>query len=316
MEPLHISEDFFNEPDFKESDFPGIFPQLHYRKPNTPRRKISISSESPDKNKTKPQRRRSKSQCSQDGGDAQQLARVRKKSQSTDKDSQHQQQPIHRKSQEKKSQNSDVEMCIVKEEPQSPIKLVICDNEKTRQANNDTEQPNSSQKPRASKNITRELLETSEDSDDLNDTIGIKKNKRRKVRPIDSDEEIDQTASKVEIMQVTEKPGNEVEVDAYPTSSANDAGVHQSNDNGDDIFIPPVAAGSKSVTCVKIKREKPPSEIFIKELKKFIRNSIRSGCVSLAELKDVLSMKQKGLKNFSFLVLKKYFVKAVLTKHF
>ena len=66
MEQLHITDDFFGD-EFKESDFPGVFPQ-HNRKPHTPRRKVTIADDhsSPDK-KNKPARRRSRSQSSQEG---------------------------------------------------------------------------------------------------------------------------------------------------------------------------------------------------------------------------------------------------------
>lgn len=64
------------------------------------------------------------------------------------------------------------------------------------------------------------------------------------------------------------------------------------------IFVPPVASGAKrasEVTSSQAGKDRPPSEIFLKELKKFCRDAIRSGCVSLAELKEVLALRQKGL---------------------
>ncbi|XP_065659341.1 DNA-directed RNA polymerase III subunit RPC5 isoform X2 [Hydra vulgaris] len=61
-------------------------------------------------------------------------------------------------------------------------------------------------------------------------------------------------------------------------------------ENSFEIFIPPAKRTFEE-------REKPPSDIFLKELKKFCRETVLSGCLSLADLKEVLSVKQKEIGN-------------------
>lgn len=296
MEQLHITENFFNE-EFKEADFPGIFPQMH-RKPNTPRRRVTV--DSLDKNKTKPARRRSKSQSSQEGES--------------------------KAAQRRKSQNSDTEMVTVKEEPDSPARkqpVTEKNNVKGQQPDENkspvsvrrgstAEKTIDKQKPKASKNITKALLENDNNNDDDNGVRSKEselhsptKTKRRKVLSIDSDDEVEEyavepttTTREEDMIQVSEKPGNEVEVNGEDSNTK-----EETSDHSDDIFIPPVAAAGMKTQVLKLDKVKPPSEIFIKELKKFIRNSIRSGCVSFAELKEILSMQQKGKVEDNFVRL-------------
>jgi len=65
--------------------------------------------------------------------------------------------------------------------------------------------------------------------------------------------------------------------------------IDGNNDNSEEIFVPPIAAGG----TINHKNERPPSEIFIKVLMKFCREAIQSGCLCLTELKEVLHMRQQ-----------------------
>ena len=125
-------------------------------------------------------------------------------------------------------------------------------------------------------------------------------NKKRRLKQfrrslLESD---DETKDDEVVPQVTEKPGNEVEVGAINNPHDNGNNNDDYDDNGNEaslIFVPPVASGSKKASEVAAQnKDRPPSEIFLKELKKFCRDAIRSGCVSLAELKEVLALRQKG----------------------
>lgn len=272
QESLNITEDFFGA-DFKESDFPGLHAQ-HSRKPHTPRRRVNISDDSSPGKKSKTARRRSHSQSSQD---------------------------------------SEKVVGEVKEEPISPFKS------KERKQSVDSQK-----KPKASLNITKTLSEldrkdkkpgennkdVSMHTEDSDDDIGNKTsmvgknsaaNKKRRLKQfrrslLESDDDLkeEETAP-----QVTEKPGNEVEVVDHsnnPGENTNNNVDEDSNENeASAIFIPPVASGLKKISEVTAhNKDRPPSEIFLKELKKFCRDAIRSGCVSLAELKEVLALRQKG----------------------
>ena len=55
-------------------------------------------------------------------------------------------------------------------------------------------------------------------------------------------------------------------------------------------FIPPAASG-KSLQTV----DKPPSEIFLKELEKFIKQTLKGSCLCLAEFKEILQLSQQGV---------------------
>ena len=278
QESLNITEDFFGA-DFKESDFPGLYAQ-HSRKPHTPRRRVTISDDPSPGKKLKAARRRSHSQSSQDEKDVSE----------------------------------------VKEEPISPSK--------NRERKRSVDSP---KKPKASLNITKTLSEldnkdkkkldesskdASMDTEDSDDDIGKNKtsmtsknsaaSKKRRMKQfrrslLESD---DESKDEMETApQVTEKPGNEVEVGADNSNNTEKPGNEVDIDDDDDsngneasaIFVPPVASGSKKISEVTAhNKDRPPSEIFLKELKKFCRDAIRSGCVSLAELKEVLALRQKG----------------------
>ena len=103
------------------------------------------------------------------------------------------------------------------------------------------------------------------------------KAKKKKVKQIesDSDEEEPMETSIGESDVTSERGCIEIEVA--------DADEERTN----EIFIPP---GKRILET----REKPPSDIFLKELKKFCRETVLSGCLSLADLKEVLSVKQQG----------------------
>jgi len=157
------------------------------------------------------------------------------------------------------SSHSDVEdKVVVKEERLSPIRGNIDEPKSVKQRQKSTN------KLKVIKNITQDILST----DDKDTDIVMKE------PPLHSS---NKHAISPELIQDTEKPGNEVEVE------------EDENSISDDIFIPPIASGLKSV----IKQEKPPSEIFLKELKRFCRDTIRSGCISLFDLKEVLSVRQQ-----------------------
>ena len=55
-------------------------------------------------------------------------------------------------------------------------------------------------------------------------------------------------------------------------------------------FVPPAASGK-----VHLSVEKPPSEIFLHELDKFIKSSLKGGCLCLAEFKEILQLRQQGM---------------------
>ena len=280
---MNITEDFFGA-DFKESDFPGLYAQ-HSRKPHTPRRRVNISDDVSPGKKLKAARMRSQSQSSQD---------------------------------------SEKDVSEVKEEPISPSK------NKERKRSIDSQK-----KPKASLNITKTLSEldskekklddetnkdVSMDIDDSDDDIGKNKtsitnknsaaSKKRRLKQfrrslLESD---DESKEEETVPQVTEKPGNEVEVvdDNSNKNTNNDVDDYdESNENeASAIFVPPVASGMKKISEVTAhNKDRPPSEIFLKELKKFCRDAIRSGCVSLAELKEVLALRQKGKKSQEMSIL-------------
>eukprot|EP00112_Aurelia_sp_Birch-Aquarium-sp1_P003739 Seg1421.2 transcript_id=Seg1421.2/GoldUCD/mRNA.D3Y31 product="DNA-directed RNA polymerase III subunit RPC5" protein_id=Seg1421.2/GoldUCD/D3Y31 len=52
-------------------------------------------------------------------------------------------------------------------------------------------------------------------------------------------------------------------------------------------FIPPAASGKAPIS------HKPPSELFIQELDKFIKTTLKGGCLCLAEFKDILRLRQQ-----------------------
>ena len=83
----------------------------------------------------------------------------------------------------------------------------------------------------------------------------------------------------------------EIEGDADSNSSANSL-----------PFIPPAALGKAPIS------NKPPSEIFIQELDRFIKTTLKGGCLCLAEFKDILRLRQQGmLCNFLLLMFNTIF---------
>ena len=90
---------------------------------------------------------------------------------------------------------------------------------------------------------------------------------------------IDDEPSEI-IIADSEKAENEIILE-----EGNDA---EDSNNIEEIFVPNMPSKEKENI------EKPPSDIFLKELRKFCRDSIRSGCLSLNDLKEVLHMRQQG----------------------
>lgn len=54
-------------------------------------------------------------------------------------------------------------------------------------------------------------------------------------------------------------------------------------------FIPPAATRKAPISI-----EKPPSEIFLQELDKFIKTTLKGGCLCLAEFREILQLRQQG----------------------
>jgi len=273
IKELNLNDEFPDN-DFKDSDFPGLFYEVH-KKPPTPRRRRSsqsTSEETGDKQNNRA-RHRSRSQSSQEGDTADNIK--------------------------------------VKDEPKSPLKSPFKDaahKNKKKLANGEKKSPKnkhvvtiqdekSPEKEKIINKTSNNNINTSNtiiDSDDEltspnknNENKNIKKRKRKK-KIISSDEEdADQDDELMVIDDVIinnpENRGNEVEVDEDVVMAENST---------DQIFIPPKVT-SKNHTG----NEKPPSDIFLKELKKFCRDSIRSGSLSLAELKEVLHMRQQEAGN-------------------
>ena len=136
--------------------------------------------------------------------------------------------------------------------------------------------------------------------------IGKRKRKKR-IAAIISDDESD-TEMKMDINKIPDesvdiyvedsnKPMNEIEVGVDVGNISGDEYICNNicnNDNSEEIFVPPMAAGGRTI---RDEHERPPSDIFIKELRKFCRQAIQSGCLSLMELKEVLHMRQQEAGN-------------------
>lgn len=70
---------------------------------------------------------------------------------------------------------------------------------------------------------------------------------------------------------------------------------HMPDLNGDlfpNAFVPPVASGKAPLSMLK-----PPSDIFLQELDKFITETLKGGCLSLAEVKGILTLRQQESGN-------------------
>ncbi|XP_066920648.1 DNA-directed RNA polymerase III subunit RPC5-like [Clytia hemisphaerica] len=288
QEQLHITEDFFGS-DFKDTDFPGLL-ATHHRKPHTPRRRVTISDESssPDK-KNKPARRRSRSQSSQDGGDVVMTSDVKQEPKSPNKSPK---SPSRKRDNEesrdqKKKPKASLDITKTLMEIEAPEILSVTAPEKNADVTMVSDGGESGSDIEIKKKSTK--------SANGNSSSSAIKNKKQRLKQfrrmlLDSDDEEDED----ETRKASEKLGNEVEVGSNPDDEADE----NSNEDGSNIFVPPVAAGLKKPPLdTKASKDRPPSEIFLKELKKFCRDAIRSGCLSLAELKEVLALRQKEAGN-------------------
>ena len=78
-------------------------------------------------------------------------------------------------------------------------------------------------------------------------------------------------------------------------------GIFQDGDSNSSSnsapFIPPAASGNFPLSIAK-----PPSEIFLQELDKFIKTTLKGGCLCLAEFKEVLQLRQQGMMHSFFLL--------------
>ena len=83
-------------------------------------------------------------------------------------------------------------------------------------------------------------------------------------------------------------PEDEDANDLRLNSLCNDGDSNSSSNSGP--FIPPAASGK-----VPLSIEKPPSEIFLQELDKFIKTTLKGGCLCLAEFKEILQLRQQGI---------------------
>ena len=72
-------------------------------------------------------------------------------------------------------------------------------------------------------------------------------------------------------------------------------GDGDSNSSSNSPFIPPAASRK-----VPLSINKPPSEIFLQELDKFITTTLKGGCLCLAEFKEILELRQQGIFFYFF----------------
>lgn len=194
----------------------------------------------------------------------------------------------------KKSSSETDSGAQIKEENISPVKQIesqeldikpsvregkIADEEKPSAGNIKTKR-----KSKAIKNITEELLEEDE-----------KKSNTREVK-VTKTENLRSSGDAEIVIEDIEKPCNEIVVDVESPVRMNTS----DNNTAEEIFIPPVAARARTV----VKEEKPPSDIFVKELKKFCRDAIRGGALCLSEIKELLSLRQQGIKAYALFMCK------------
>jgi len=128
--------------------------------------------------------------------------------------------------------------------------------------------------------------EEEEDEADSEDEQPPQKSKRKRMGPAvisDDDDDDDDDATSGDVYMDSTKSVNEVEVDAVDVVD-NDS---RDNDNT-EIFVPPTLGRDMNEEQVR-----PPSDIFVKELKKFCSEAIQSGCLSLKDLQEVLKMRQQ-----------------------
>lgn len=329
-EALNVSEEF-SESDWNESNFPGLFPGI-VRKPISRRRVPSQSSGlGSETEKSKPKsRRRTKSQSSQD---ALVLPEVKNEVISPVKNitsnqltgseqcntklavSLHQHvstKKVH-KPNLKSSKVSPVKSSTnTKEKNDKEKKLGKTDNK----SNTESDVSKKTTQVVNSKNLSKDKVESNvlpekmdidivskqsekhvqftgsskvirpsltEPDNEIGENI-VSQKRKKKTRAIISDDESDDEMT----VDITHTVPEKV-IDIYVEDSSFNE-IEVSNDNAEEIFVPPIAAGGRTISD---DNERPPSEIFIKELKKFCREAIQSGCLCLKELKEVLHMRQQ-----------------------
>eukprot|EP00794_Sanderia_malayensis_P009129 gene9129-10102_t len=87
--------------------------------------------------------------------------------------------------------------------------------------------------------------------------------------------------------EVIEESGIEMIIDSdqeIKTTTDND----NNSETNKDAFIPPFIPETSSTFF-----QKPPSNIFIQELDKFIIETLKGGCLSIAEIKEILALRQQ-----------------------
>lgn len=311
---MNLPDEFADE-EWKETDFPGLFIEAH-KKP-TPRRRRhsqSISEDTSDKNKPR-RRSRSVSQSSQDGADDPHSSKNELKSPKkkglpkinlTPKSPTKRRVTLDIPSDEAPETNRKTEHTTKGEKS-------IYNNTETNSENISNDAPNhiydekptdvkfppktdkvKDSKKRTLKNKSKQELQETIDSPESDDDTPLKRvtkkpttrKKKKKNFVLDSDKSseeeqmiIDDEPSEI-IIADSEKAENEIILE-----EGNDA---EDSNNIEEIFVPNMPSKEKENI------EKPPSDIFLKELRKFCRDSIRSGCLSLNDLKEVLHMRQQG----------------------
>ena len=312
---MNLPDEFADE-EWKETDFPGLFIEAH-KKP-TPRRRRhsqSISEDTSDKNKPR-RRSRSVSQSSQDGGDDLDSSKIELKSPRkkglpkinlTPKSPTKRRVTLDIPSDEAPERNRKTERTTKSEKR-------TYNNTETNSGNISNDVPNhiydekhangklppktdevKDSKKRTLKNKSKQELQETIDSPESDDDIPLKRvtkkpttrKKKKKNFVLDSDK-----SSEEEQMIIDNEPSEIIIADSE--KAENEVILEEGNDaedsNGiEEIFVPNMPSKEKVENI-----EKPPSDIFLKELRKFCHDSIRSGCLSLNDLKEVLHMRQQG----------------------
>ena len=99
-----------------------------------------------------------------------------------------------------------------------------------------------------------------------------------------SDAEFEENLSGIEMVVDEEREVETVNADIL---HMNDSELVDSDEDG-AAFVPPAALGKRPIA------DKPPSDIFKQELEKFVRETLKGGCLSLAEFKKILQLRQQG----------------------
>ena len=117
-----------------------------------------------------------------------------------------------------------------------------------------------------------------------------------KQEPLDYREMIQNQSLSVMIVAPEDGDANDLRLNTV----CSDGDSNSSSNSGP--FIPPAASGK-----VPLSIEKPPSEIFLQELDKFIKTTLKGGCLCLAEFKEILQLRQQGMFFYiKFFVLIKF----------